>query len=157
MDLFTDEIKQATTKYNVDPAIVKAIITQESAWQMFALRYEPNYRYLFQPEIYAKSAFISISTEVNTQKMSWGLGQIMGGLAREQGHKGLMGELFIPQNNINHICIRIAALKKKCDSPEEIFACYNGGLDALKLVNGKFRNDGYVGSAMGHLIKYQNS
>lgn len=158
MEYFTDEIEKSSLKYGCDPSIVKAIIMQESAWNIYAVRAENSYRWFFNPELYASNnPWINISTEICTQKMSWGLGQIMGALAREQGHNGLMAEILEPYLNIKHICIRIKTLMKTCKSPEEIFACYNGGLGMLKTVSGKFKNEGYVVSAMGHLIKYQNA
>lgn len=156
LEYFKEEIQKYSTKYKIDPAIIKAIIMQESAWQRFATRYESTYRWLYNPESF-RSGWISLATEVNAQKTSWGLGQIMGALAREQGHKGFLGELLSPATNIKHICIRVAYLEKKCNSTEEIFSAYNGGLGAIHKANGRFKNESYVGSAMSHLIKYQGS
>lgn len=157
MENFTGEIEAQALKYSVDPAVIKAIIHKESAWEPNAVRYEEHYKWLYQPEVFSKHVLISNTTEIITQKMSWGLGQIMGALAREQGHKGLMPELLDPRVNIMHICIRVQALMKRCKRPEEIFACYNGGFGALKTQAGKFKNEDYVVAAMRHLIKYKSS
>lgn len=155
--MFEDAIKKAANDNTVDPNVIKAIISQESQWNMFAIRNEPNYRWLYKVEEFAKHPLISLSTELATQKMSWGLGQIMGGLAREQGHKGLMGELLDPNVNIKHIGLRVKTLSDITKTPEEIFACYNGGPDALHKVNGVFRNLQYVQACMAFLTKYQQS
>src|SRR6478736_1371356 len=110
--MFEDAIKKEATFNAIDPNLFKAIISQESAWNIFAIRTEPTYKWLYQPEEFAKNPLINLSTEVATQKMSWGLGQIMGALAREQGHKGLMGELLDPNINIKHIGLRLKTLSK---------------------------------------------
>jgi hypothetical protein len=141
----------------VQPAWVKAIISQESGWNSYALRYEVNYRWLHQPEIYAKHPLISISTEIISQKMSWGLGQIMGALAREQGHPGLMPELLKPEVNIQHICTRIKTLRNISTEVLDIFAMYNGGPGAVKKTLGKYSNQAYVDSASSYLQKFQLS
>ena len=83
-----------------DSDLVKAIITQESGWNAFAIRYEQTYQYLFNPDEFAKKNKVTLSTEINTQKMSWGLGQIMGAVARELGFEGSMPLLSDAQLNI---------------------------------------------------------
>lgn len=146
-------ISQISKSYMVDPRWIKAIITQESQWKMFAVRYESGYPYLFHTEDFA-SGLISLATEVNTQKTSWGLGQIMGALAREQGHKGLMAELLIPEINIKHMAIRLAELKRRSPDPLHIFAGYNGGIGAMrKQASGLFTNQKYVTSVQGYMSK----
>lgn len=150
--LLNPTIEKMASLYQVDPRWIKAIITQESQWHPFAVRYESGYTYLFQPERFV-SGLNSIATEVNTQKMSFGLGQVMGALAREQGHRGLMCELLVPEVNIRHMAIRLLALKRKVNEPEYIFAGYNGGYGAMrKQASGQFKNQAYVTAVQ----KYMN-
>lgn len=153
---FSDLIAETATQYGIDGNVIKAIIAQESKWNPYAIRYESNYKWLYHPENYSKHPLISLATEVESQKISWGLGQIMGALAREQGHMGLMGELLDPKINIMHIGIRLKDLSRECKKPEEFFAAYNGGIDAVRRNNGKFKNQPYVDSANGYLIKFQS-
>lgn len=140
----------------VDVAWIKAIISQESAWNPFAVRFESAYPYLYHPEIFI-SPFITMATEINTQKTSWGLGQIMGALYREQGGNGFIPELLIPEVNLRHIAIRLAELKRKSQDPLYVFAGYNGGFGAMrKQANGLFPNQKYVTSVASYL-KQKNS
>jgi hypothetical protein len=146
-------IESIAAFHAIDPRWLTAIVTQESQWNMFAVRYEPAYQYLYHPETYA-SGLISFATEINTQKSSWGLGQIMGALYREQGGKGFMAELLIPEINLKHIAIRLAYLQKKSKDPATIFAGYNGGVGAMrKLPSGLFRNELYVRNVQKYVSK----
>jgi hypothetical protein len=137
--------------FGIDPLWIRAIISQESGWNTYALRYEAAYRYLFDTVGRAVEARVTVNTEIVTQKMSWGLGQIMGALAREQGLLGHMGQLFEPDTNIWHIAKRLFKLKQYSAVKEDVFASYNGGLDALHKVSGKYTNQTYVDSVLMHL------
>ena len=150
-------INEVATRYGHDANWLRAIVAQESSYRIYAMRFESAYQYLYKQESFAKRNNISLSTEVTCQKISWGLCQIMGGLAREQGLSGLLGELFDPEINLNHLGIRIRDLKKYSLKVEDIFAMYNGGPGALKKIRGKYINDSYVKSAMNYLANYQTS
>jgi soluble lytic murein transglycosylase-like protein len=137
--------------YHVDPNWIKAIISKESEWNCFAVRYETECNILYQPAKFSSSQ-ISLNTEVNTQKTSWGLGQVMGSLAREQGLTGFMAQLIIPEINLKHIAMRLADLKKRSSDPAYLFAGYNGGPGAMrKTANGLFKNQDYVNSTQKYL------
>jgi soluble lytic murein transglycosylase-like protein len=71
----------AAAAHALDPALVCAICEQESAWDPFALRYEPAFfdRYV-APQLAAGK--ISV-TEAHARAFSWGLMQVMGQVARE--------------------------------------------------------------------------
>ncbi len=129
--------------YQIDPAWIKAIITVESNWVTTAIRYEANYFYLYQPEQCASLCKSTYGTEIVAQKISWGLGQIMGALARQQGHQGNMPELLRPETNIKHMCIYLSHLKKNSYSDEHVFAKYNGGPAAVN-ADGTVINPEYV-------------
>lgn len=151
-----DLIQKLSKDFSIEPKWIKAIITQESAWNPYAIRFEPNYIYLFKPEIFAKKAGFTLDTETISQKISWGLGQIMGALAREQGFKGAMPELLKPEINILHICIRLKNLKVKFSKAEDVFAAYNGGFGAVKKINDEYKNQKYVDSILYNLQKLEN-
>jgi Transglycosylase SLT domain len=146
-------IKRIASSRKEDPNLVISIVDQESRFSSFAQRYESQYPYLFHPDRF-KTGLISLATEINAQKTSWGLGQVMGALAREQGHKGFFAELLIPEINIEHIVTRLATLRKITSEPAYLFAGYNGGFGAMrKGVSGLFKNQHYVNEC---LKNYEN-
>ena len=66
------------------PELVCAIVEQESAWNPWALRYEPAfYEKYIAPQI-ARGAIADV-TESRARAFSWGLMQVMGQVAREYG------------------------------------------------------------------------
>lgn len=149
--IFESIILEQALKYSIPSKWIQAIIHQESRSNPYALRYEADYRWILTPEFYAKSLGISVDTEIQCQKMSWGLGQIMGALARELGHLGPMGELFLPELNIGYIAKRLWQIQQRSSSIDEMFAIYNGGFGARTLVDGKFKNQIYVDSVRHYL------
>jgi soluble lytic murein transglycosylase-like protein len=148
-------IETTTHFYSIDPILVKAIIRQESNWNQYSLRYEAGWKYLLKPEGYAKLLGITEETEIQSQKMSWGLGQVMGSVARELGFKMEMGNLFEPVHNVEYICLLIKSLEHKAKTIPEILACYNSGLGALiNKKDGLFHNQKYVDSALAFYNLY---
>jgi soluble lytic murein transglycosylase-like protein len=144
-------IEHYAVVFGTDPNWIRAIITQESNFNPYALRYEPNYNYLVKPDYYANKLGISVETETVTQKMSFGLGQIMLALARDQHFIGYAGELFNPDTNIKQMGFLLQSLKPYATNEEDIFAMYNGGRGALHKVDGKYKNQAYVDSVKNHL------
>src|SRR6478735_9271551 len=110
--------------YLIDPLWVQAIIEVESAGISKAWRYESSYQYLYEVERCARNAQCTLATEIAAQKFSYGLGQIMGALARQQGLDGPMGQLFDEETNIKHMCIYLKFLKSKASTTDDIFAGY---------------------------------
>lgn len=148
-EVFMDQMKQLiediSKKFGINPLWISAIILHESSANRYQIRYEPNYKYLLNPQLFADHLHITLQTEIESQKISWGLGQIMGALAREQGHIGLMAELVEPELNIKHMCIRIQALGKYSANRDAIFSMYNGGPGILaKFKEQKYFNQHYV-------------
>src|SRR3984893_8910226 len=70
------------------PDLVCAIIEQESAWNPWALRYEPSFYAKYIAPRMATGAITS-ATEAHTRAFSWGLMQVMGQVAREHGFTGV--------------------------------------------------------------------
>ena len=81
------EIIKYSEKYRLPPEIVYGIVQVESSFNQQATRYEPNYRWLYHPERFV-SAHHSIHTEIEGQKTSYGLMQVMGAVLRELGYSG---------------------------------------------------------------------
>ena len=153
--LYQSEILAAALKYNVTSDWLKAIITQESRFDPYALRYEEKYSYLYKVKEMALKCRVSTDTETQEQKFSWGLGQLMGALVREQGFTEPMGRLFEPVINIDHIAIRLRDLMKKSPVDTDVFAMYNGGIGALSKKTICYPNQSYVDSVKKHLQSFQ--
>lgn len=145
-------IEAKAKEFDLDPRWIMAIIWTESKGNPNALRFEPNYSFLYRPETFGGKGLISRDTEIITQKISWGLGQIMGAVAREQGHQGLMAELLAPNLNIYHICTLLKRLTRISSNPSDVFAMYNGGPGVLKkIVGGIYPNQSYVNTIQNFL------
>jgi len=84
-------------KYNVDKALLCAIIEQESGWDPFAVRYEPKFY-----GRYVMPLGLESPTEAYSRAFSWGLMQLMGECAREDGFKGkFLSELLDPDVGVD--------------------------------------------------------
>jgi hypothetical protein len=74
--------RAAAAAHELDPALVCAVVEQESAWDTHAIRYEPGFR-----TRYVAPLGLPPSEEV-ARSISWGLMQVMGQVAREHGFGG---------------------------------------------------------------------
>mgnify|MGYP001428684704 CR=1 FL=1 len=89
--------------------IVCAVIEQESAWDRWAVRYEPAFfaRYI-QPQLAGRATLTE--TEARARAFSWGLMQVMGQVAREHGFAGAsLAQLCEPATGIEIGCRVLAA------------------------------------------------
>ena len=76
--------RRAAEVHALWPELVCAIVEQESAWNPWALRYEPAfYEKYIAPQI--ARGQIGDVTEARARAFSWGLMQVMGQVAREHG------------------------------------------------------------------------
>ena len=67
--------------HGLDPALVCAVIEQESAWNTWAMRYEPAFFAKYVASLYTNNKVSA--TEAYARGISWGLMQVMGQVARE--------------------------------------------------------------------------
>lgn len=132
----------------LDPALVKAIIEQESSWESWAWNPEPRYRFLMNVRLWIP--FRSLTPEERAseipppdfpvlmgdrdqewwgQQASWGLMQIIGGVARECGFKGpYLPELLNPEINLRFGCRHlIKKLKAAGQDVIKALLAWNGG------------------------------
>lgn len=148
MTPFRDLIVSTASRVAVAPNFVEAIVLQESGAKRWAYNPEPKYRYLwdvrrhrpFRALTHAEIASEAPPSDFPTlagdrdqewwsQQASWGLGQIMGAVARELGFMGeYLGEIFDPPINIRLASTHLAHLLTWSEgNVRKAAAAYNAG------------------------------
>lgn len=143
----------------IEDRLIQAIIAVESSGNPWAIRFEKHYRWLYCPVRQEPSAFpyslpgCSQATELNAQKTSWGLMQIMGAVAREYGFRGtFLSELCHPDLNVDYGTKYLQALHDRFFDRHGIngvIAAYNAG--SVRMQNGLYENQTYVDKVLSHL------
>ncbi len=114
-------------EHELEPALVCAVIEQESAWNPWAVRYEPGFLSRYIAPLYTAGKLSA--TEAYTRSMSWGLMQVMGQVAREFGFEtDSLPELCDPATGIEFGC-RVLA-KRMARARGDVSAAllaWNGG------------------------------
>lgn len=115
--------KEIAGRYALDPALVCAIVEQESGWNPWAIRYEPAfYAHYVMPQRGLSA------TEAYARAFSWGLMQIMGEVAREEGFKGDLPSLCDPATGLdagcNHFKRKLVAAE---NNVQKALLAWNGG------------------------------
>ena len=125
-----DLARRIAAAHGIEPSLVCAVIEQESAWNPWAVRYEPGFLSRYVAPLYTAGKLSA--TEAYTRSMSWGLMQVMGQVARESGfQEASLAELCDPVIGIDFGCKILAArlARAKGDVPAALLA-WNGGADA---------------------------
>jgi soluble lytic murein transglycosylase-like protein len=125
-----DLARHIASEHGLDPALVCAVIEQESAWNPWAVRYEPAFLSRYVAPLYTAGKLSP--TEAYMRAMSWGLMQVMGQVAREFSFKeASLSELCDPATGIEFGCRILAArlARARGDVPSALLA-WNGGADA---------------------------
>ena len=132
--------KEIATTFTLDPALVCAIIEQESSWNPWAIRYEPAfYAHYVMPQRGLTA------TEAYARAFSWGLMQIMGEVAREEGFHGDLPSLCDPHTGIVAGCNHF---KRKLDNAE-------GGIQQALLAWNGGSNQQYPEQVLARVSKYR--
>lgn len=156
-------LDEIATAHAIDPVLVTALTRVESDGNPWAWNPEPKYRYFWdvsrrapfravQPdELLAKTPPPDFPTlrgdrdqEWWGQQASWGLMQIMGGVARERGFIGpYLTELCDPTVNLTYGCAYLATLLVwSHGNLRQALAAYNGGKGGNEVP--PYRNQAYV-------------
>jgi len=119
--------RKAAAAQSLDPALVCAVVEQESSWNPWAMRYEPLFFAKYVASLYTTSK-ISAS-EAYARGFSWGLMQVMGQVARESGFDApFLSALCDPEQALALGC---KVLRKKFDAasndPTRALLSWNGG------------------------------
>jgi hypothetical protein len=133
---FDSQIKKTAEQFALDWLLVKAVCIKESGLDTWKVRFEPNWKYRDRPEFFAKKNNISLETEINCQKMSWGLMQVMGTVAHELGYYEDLTKLLQPSLGLFYGCKKLAALIKRHNDLPTSLAAYNAGSGNIKAGSG---------------------
>lgn len=130
--------KTTAQSHGLDPALVCAVVEQESNWNQWAIRFEPAFlaRYVHP---------LGLSdTESYARSFSWGLMQLMGQVARELGYKGHVAELCDPVTGLEWGCKHLANKLKDVNGDVHM---------ALQRWNGG-GNPNYADEVLARVAKY---
>lgn len=134
--------RHMAASHGLEPALVCAVIEQESSWNTWAVRYEPGFLARYVAPLYTAGKLSA--TEAYTRSMSWGLMQVMGQSAREAGFgEPSLAELCDPPIGLDYGCRILARhiARAKGDVSAALLA-WNGGatLNYAEIVLGRKRN-----------------
>jgi soluble lytic murein transglycosylase-like protein len=115
--------RAAAAIHSLDPALVCAVVEQESSWNTRAIRYEPFFRTRYVARLGLPP------TEEIARSISWGLMQVMGQVAREHGFDGrFLTTLCEPEAGLDIGCAVLAAKLAAADGDvARALALWNGG------------------------------
>ena len=116
-------IKSIARDFDLPWEMVEAIAVTESSLNPYALRYEPQYKYLY---LLDERSTLS-PTERIGQMCSWGLMQVMGAVAREHGFKGYFPQLCDPVVGLRYGCLHVTKFRAKYGDWHDVIAAYNAG------------------------------
>jgi len=150
-------VEEACRVNGLNKSLVFSIIQVESSSDTWAIRYEPQFKWILPRAVsllHAKAWGVSIDTEEMGQRTSWGLMQVMGAVARELGWDGPMTKLLLPEHGIDYGCRQLARLARKHKTEADLIAAYNAG-SPRKDVKGKYVNQGYVDKVSTYMQNYK--
>lgn len=131
-------ISVIATRHHIPPELARAIVAVESGGNPYAMRYEPAFyeRYI-RGKGYAVPRQASRPTEEIARATSYGLMQVMGQVAREQGYVGpYLSELCDVQIGLEYGCQVLDGHSRALPAPQygwdAVCAAYNGGRGAVK-------------------------
>lgn len=160
-------IEAASSTHDIPVAVICGIISQESAWNTWSMRYEPDFTARYVHPTYPKA---SPTFRVQAGS-SWGLMQLMGLVSRELGYRDNFLWLLNPAVGIEWGCRKLKALEKKYGvgqsrlaeygirgiMGQDVIASYNQGNDRWLDLDGDgvhdldetYRNQDYVSAVLG--------
>lgn len=122
--------KATAIKHGLDPALVCAVVEQESGWNTFAIRYEPAFMAKYVSTLYTNNKISA--TEAYSRCISWGLMQLMGQAARERGAAfSFLSVLCDPETGLDWGCLHLKGkLKAAAGDTRKALLLWNGGGNA---------------------------
>jgi soluble lytic murein transglycosylase-like protein len=114
--------KERAAAAGVDPALACAVCDQESSWNPWAIRCEPGFYMRYVAKLHLGP------TEAWARAFSWGLLQLMGETAREEGYLGDMAMLCDPQTGLDRGLIHLKKQLERANGDNHAaLQFWNGG------------------------------
>ncbi|HLZ93354.1 MAG TPA: lytic transglycosylase domain-containing protein [Candidatus Acidoferrum sp.] len=133
--------KAAAASHKLDAALVCAVVEQESKWDPWAIRFEPEFEKKYIQPLLEQMP----PTEEMTRAMSFGLMQVMGEVARELRFTGWLTKLCDPAIGLDFGCAHLVRkIASKDGDVREGLSAYNGG-----------GNPDYADEVMARMARYQ--
>jgi soluble lytic murein transglycosylase-like protein len=141
--------RAAAEAHQLDAALVCAICEQESAWNPWAIRYEPAFfAHYVAPQLEAGK--IS-NTEAQARAFSWGLMQVMGQVAREHNFGAALPSAC---DTLAQLCDPACGLEVGCTVfAAKLTAAHGDATRALQLWNGG-GNPNYAAEVLARVARY---
>lgn len=136
-------IQKTAIEFRIDANLIEAIVTVESSCNPWAVRFEPEYRWLYNVDAIASNMRYPSAVEEHLQKHSYGLGQVMGSVFRELGYTGPLMECFNPITNLHYMAKHLKKFVQTYSTEQDAVASYNAG-SARFLPSGLHENFRYV-------------
>lgn len=119
--------KSVAKAAGLDGALVCAVVEQESSWDPWSIRYEPDFFTRYVLPLQEKN-IIHTDTEARARAFSWGLMQLMGQVAREVGYTGNLAALCAPATGLHWGCIHLAKKFREAGGDQaKALQLWNGG------------------------------
>ena len=134
--------------HGLDASLVCAVIEQESSWNPWAMRYEPAFFAKYVASLYTNNK-VSAS-EAYARGFSWGLMQVMGQVARENGFTDhYLSGLCDPSTGLEIGC---RVLRRKMDAAKgdtvQGLLLWNGGANPNYPVEVLARRTSYISAKL---------
>lgn len=137
-------IKDCAERYGIRAVLIQAICEAESSYNPKAMKYEPGYNWTYKVNELARCLKITPETEEALQRMSFGLMQVMGAVAREYGFSGHLTDLLDAQLGLSYGCKHLKRLTERHGEERKVIAAYNAGSPRYRPDKVLFVNQPYV-------------
>src|SRR5579859_7901828 len=135
--------RRTAASQSLDPALVCAVVEQESSWNPWAMRFEPLFFAKYVASLYTNNK-ISAS-EAYARGFSWGLMQVMGQVAREVGYaEAHLAMLCNPPDGLAVGCkVLLEKIGKAQGDVTKALLLWNGGGNPVYAAQVLARQDRY--------------
>jgi soluble lytic murein transglycosylase-like protein len=159
-----DIVREAAKAQGVEPALACAIAMVESGaqWPRANVRFEPRWRYFYEPATYAKYNGITVATEMALQACSWGPMHVIGSVCRELAYTGPLEALQDPKLAIEYGVKKLKKCLERFGEETQAIAAYNAGSPRKKIAPGPtqgvvvYMNQAYVDKVLVNLRYFRS-